>query len=423
MKKWLMKTMVLCMTGLLCVLSLTGCNAIQRKRIYEETESKDVLIGLWSTPAKHAVMDQASMDQRCKEMYDLGARLLITLEEQWDMDYMNRLLNGAEKNNMQVLVHINGGLDIIKPVVEETKEHPAVMGYYLKDEPLPGDYPELRDIFSEVKKIVPDDHLLVGNLLPDYGASMFGQGNYVKYVSSFYETVSDANAVFFDSYNFLTTGTNLESLIYTMATNRTIANEKGIDLYPIMQAASWGNQKTPSLGDLRLQANLSLLFGSAGFVWYYYWIPYDMAEYHSQYAMVKYDGEKTEQWTAVQTVNQEIHNMKGVFLDYTFKGVIPHNLYYIANPFRNTDFEFTEYKELKEIRGDGNILVGCFEKEGKTGLYAMNISASGSASAVLQLDGEHDYQIWNAEGLAVLDRGSEIALDFAYGEGCFIVLD
>ena len=148
-----------------------------------------------------------------------------------------------------------------------------------------------------------------------------------------------------------------------------------------------------------------------------------MAEYHNQYALVTYDGKKTEQWTAVQTVNQEIHNMKGVFLDYTFEGVIPHNLYYIANPFRNTDYELTEYKELTEIRGDGNILVGCFEKEGKTGLYAMNISTGSPAAAVLQLDGEHDYQIWNAEGLAVLDRGSEIALDFAYGEGCFIVLD
>ena len=68
-------------------------------------------------------------------------------------------------------------------------------------------------------------------------------------------------------------------------------------------------------------------------------------------------------------------------------------------------------------------MIGCFEKEGKTGLYAMNLAEDGPSSATLQLDGIHSYQIWNADGLSVLDRGSEIPLQFGYGEGCFITIE
>lgn len=417
------RILLLIFTTLIAAGSLFGYNDLVKEKIYRETPQKDVLIGLWSTPPKHAVPDQASMDRRCEEMYRLGARMLITLEEQWDMAYLKRLLNGAEKYGIKVLVYVNDDLDRITSVIRETRSHPAVMGYYLKDEPLEGEFRALNKIFSQVKNSVPENFLLVGNLLPDYGVAMIGGGNYKNYVSSFYETVPDANAVFFDSYIYRTTGTNINSLLYTLAANRAVANEKQIDMYPILQAASWGIQKTPSVGDLRFQANLALLFGSAGFTWYYYWIPYDMEDYLTQYAMVTYDGEKTAQWDAVQTVNQEIHKMKGVFLDYEFQSIIPYNISYMENALRTFDYIRTEYKELKAIQGNGNILIGCFEKEGKTGLYAMNLAEDGPSSATLQLDGIHSYQIWNADGLSVLDRDSEIPLQFGYGEGCFITIE
>ena len=425
-RRLFIQIMVLSFAVILSLISMEKYDNLERIKIYEETKGTDVLIGLWSPPAAHAVQDQNSMDQACKDMYDLGARMLITLEEMSSIRQMNRLLDGAEKHNLKVLVYTIGDAYSVTSMIRRTKSHPAVIGYYLKDEPVYDEFYWLDYIFSRAKTLVPDDFLLVGNLLPDYGASMKGQGDYADYVSSFYETVPDANAVFFDSYNFLSTGSDLESLLYTIATNRTVANEKEFDLYPIVQAAAWGPYKTPSLGDLRLQANLSLLFGSKGFIWYYYWVPYDpdhLEEYRTHYSMVTFEGEKTQQWYAVQTVNQEIHNMKGVFLDYEFQGIISHNLPFFSDPFEDVDYTFTEFRELKEIQGEGNILVGCFEKEGKTGLYVMNISSGSPSSAVLQLDGKHDYQIWNSEGLAVLERDSEIALDFEYGEGCFIIIE
>ena len=109
-RRLFVQIMVLSFIVVLALVSLEKYENLERIKIYEETKSSDVMIGLWSPPAAHAVRDQNSMDQACKDMYDLGARMLITLEEMSSIRQMNRLLDGAEKHNLKVLVYTIGAV-------------------------------------------------------------------------------------------------------------------------------------------------------------------------------------------------------------------------------------------------------------------------------------------------------------------------
>ena len=77
-------------------------------------------------------------------------------------------------------------------LISEVRNHPAVFGYYLRDEPTASFFPGLATVSSVVKELHPGVWPYI-NLFPNYAdASQLGTKTYDEYVEKFIEDLQAA---------------------------------------------------------------------------------------------------------------------------------------------------------------------------------------------------------------------------------------
>lgn len=131
-------------------------------------------------------------------------------------------------------------------------------------------------------------------------------------------------------------------------------------------------------------------------------------------------GEKTDTYFRVQKQNKDINAMKGVFMNYDHKAFVLKNLAEEYKESIDENLRTDTYKELKSIDSKGQILVGCFDKVGKTGLYVMNFDYTKGTEVTLNLDNKYEFMVWGAKGLEQLETENQIKIELLPGEGRFI---
>lgn len=302
--------------------------------------------------------DKASVE-RFKELREAG--ITVSLTRITTMDSMQNMLDMAQKAGLKLLVRCPELKTAPEKTVRIFRKHPAVAGYYLKDEPSRMEFEELA-VWAKKVQSVDGKKLCYFNLFPNYApVDRLGTATYQKYLNDFY-TIVPAQMVSFDNYPIIQTKTgrilrkdwyeNLE-----MAAEEAKRQKK--PLWTFALTTTHGMYPIPSLGELRLQVYSGLAYGAQAIQYFTFWTPRNKTHFvysHGPIEGISY--KRTEVFDRVRGLNQEIQGLSAVFLGAKMISVghfgkeIPQGTKSLVLP-----------KGIAVLETDGGALVSVLEKD------------------------------------------------------------
>ena len=369
--------------------------------------------------------------ERC---LDLGAQYGVGM---YVLD--SNVLQQAEREYVDV--------EQLKGDIEKYSKHPAFCGIYLVDEP-GANYLK----YSSKSHLISNYRQLANALQYELGYNCYmnmvaawkldeNKENYERYVDEFCETLKPKVLVW-DKYPFWTTFIDREKLreyFFALNHNRERAKKEKIPFWVFVQAGAQFNDEKkhfesasyfPNEAQFQWNVNTYLAFGAQGILYF----PLVQPE-HFAYAgtdeepawdfkrngIIGADGNKTQWFDYAKRIHAHIREIDEVLMNAENQGVI------VISEQAKKDMEYVscmigtgEFGELLSVSGD--VMIGCFNYNGKTALYVVNYSMEQEQDVTLCFDKERNIKIvQNAENALVTEN--KIQLHMTAGEGILVVVE
>jgi hypothetical protein len=266
---------------------------------------------------------------------DLGPFLASTGDQYGDGDlYVNGVAAGNDLYFQMTLPKDGGGNwsafsptsrssdNFFTTYVNHYKDHPALLGYNLVDEPFGDQFPHLQSATELIRTLDPD-HMVYTNLYGLCPTCMHYysgtddplRGSYQDYVNGWLDT--DPDIISFDHYPFYSTGFD-EAWYLQLEYYRERSLLYDTDLWVYIQAMQYDyyNMIEPSEEQMRFQIYSSLAYGAKGYVYFTYYTPDGMDN-----GLILPDGSKNDTYYYAQDVNAEVLNLGSTLLGLTSKEV------------------------------------------------------------------------------------------------------
>ena len=208
------------------------------------------------------------------------------------------------------------GKSALDAIVRDYHRSPALLGYFLTDEPGANQFDGLAEVVAYLKKIDPE-HMVYINLLPNYATtnqqikkSQLGTDTYDQYLEAYIRIVKP-DVVSYDHYHFLKDADrvgflgNLNSVQHAANQNPPLAN---IPFWQIVLSVEHGPYRALSENELRYEAMQTLAYGGKGLSYFAYWIPND-ASFEWNNAMMTKDGMQGALYDAAKKVNKDVRTL------------------------------------------------------------------------------------------------------------------
>ncbi len=218
------------------------------------------------------------------------------------------VLDAAQKEGIKVFVSCPAMLENPDSIVPLLKNHPALAGYYIKDEPETWDLPDLGKLVSRISAL-DGGHPCYVNLYPNWA-----WGGKEAYASNLQLFADSVNVPFFsfDQYSITEAdGKNsVRPLWYrNLEEMRNLSLERGKPFwaFALLESHYLGPPSppafypVPTLGHLRLQAFSDLAYGA------------QVIQYYTFRGAVDKEGVRTPVFDLLKQVNAEIHALSPVF--------------------------------------------------------------------------------------------------------------
>ncbi|MFD0714727.1 S-layer homology domain-containing protein [Paenibacillus sp. GCM10027626] len=213
--------------------------------------------------------------------------------------------------------------DYIEHYVNTYKDHPALLGYNLVDEPFGDIFPKLKAVSAKIKAIDPN-HMVYTNL---YGVCDDCQhyysgtndpvnGGYENYVNGWLAT--DPDMISFDIYPYTSTGFLEKAYYQSLEYFRKQSLLNGTDLWAYIQSYSddYLGMVKPSESQLKYQIYSTLAYGAKGYVYFTYYTPSFFDN-----GLILPDGTKNDTYDYAKSVNGEVLKLGSTLLSLTSKDV------------------------------------------------------------------------------------------------------
>lgn len=277
------------------------------------------ILGWYSIPP-----DQATV-ARYKEMKEAGFD--ISFSFLGSPEDVQKTLDAAHQAGIKIVISCPELKSQTEIIVKRFMKHPALAGYFLRDEPPVEGFADLGNWARKVNAVDPE-HFCYVNLFPNYATpAQLGAADYRDYVSRFAKEVP-LHFLSFDSYPL----TSAEGVYVKWHQNLEIfsdeAKKAGKPFWGFAQSILFDNlHEDPSLATMRVQMFTNLAYGAQGLQYFTYWQPVSPAE-DFRGGPITLDGKRSTVYDHIKTLNQEIKNLSGVFygskvrlLQYTGKQI------------------------------------------------------------------------------------------------------
>ena len=199
--------------------------------------------------------------------------------------------------------------------VKQLMNHPALGGYFIRDEPGMQSFPELAGIVKKIRAI-DDKHMCYINLLPN-GATPYHMGG-TKYYQTYIDLYVSQVPVSMISFDFYpVAGNNYKNIAEhwysNLETIAAAAKKTNKIFYAFACSVAFGPYPVPTVGALKLQVFSDLAYGAQGIQYFTYWTQADKTTNYNNAAITR-QGQKTDVYYRLQEVNKEIKALSGVFL-------------------------------------------------------------------------------------------------------------
>lgn len=311
----------------------------------------------------------------------------------------------------------------VKSMVTSAGSNPAIMGYFITDEPAIQDFPALGKAVAAIKKYAPGKLAYI-NLFADYYATMgapvppqLGTTNYTEYLERF---VAEVKPQFLSYDNYAVQHSEdfkqpemTASYYHNLLEVRRVAQEHRLPCVNIVASAQLGPGKyIPTPANLLFQAYTTLAAGYRGVTWYRYFGDGYL------YAPVEKSGEKNLTWFYLQEVNRQVATLAPVLSHLTSTGV------FFNRPAPTPHLPLLPGDFVKSLECPTPVMVGEF-KDQNGGRYAMvvNLSLEKSARFKVKTIGPPQIGIVSAADGRISPHDSLHSLWLPPGQGILLALD
>jgi len=195
--------------------------------------------------------------------------------------------------------------------VAKVKDHPALYGYFLRDEPANASFPELAK-WAEKIRSVDNSHAIYLNLFPNYVDTAVLGSSYHEHVKKFIKEVK-LPMVSFDFYPVTKDGVR-QSWYNNLEIISSESAAAGLPFWAFALSTAHDPYPVATKESLRFQMYTNLAYGASGLQYFTYWCPKPGAwDFHA--APIDEEGNRTPVYDLVKAMNQELQARAFVFVD------------------------------------------------------------------------------------------------------------
>lgn len=287
----------------------------EKNTLNQNIESKLNVDGEIPILAWYSIPASETSVERYREMRDAG--ITYSLSFLPNLNEVKKALDAAEQVGIKLLVSCPELKKEPEKTVKQLKEHPAVAGYHLIDEPPVQLYPELSEWAKRIQS-VDNNHFCYVNLFPNHASDkQLGTESYEEYVQEYLKQVP-VQFVSFDYYPIFKDHIssswykNLELISKKSA-------EAGKPFWAFVLTTNYDNDHvTPqTIAAMRLQAFSDLAYGAQGIQYFTYWSATSVnapSGEDQRGAPITVTGKRSIVYDRVKQMSQEIQNLSNVFL-------------------------------------------------------------------------------------------------------------
>jgi hypothetical protein len=201
----------------------------------------------------------------------------------------------------------------VASLIAQVGAHPAVLGFYLRDEPTATMFPGLAKVASLVRESAPGKWPYI-NLFPDCADNgQLGAGSYTEHLERFIETCHP-KILSYDNYSLMDDGSVRQNYWSNLEAVRAAARKHGLEFWNIVLSVAHFNYAEPTAASLRFEAYTTLAYGGRGLSYFTYFAP-QVGNY--RLAPIDQFGNPTPTWHFMQNVNLQIQKLAPVLLQLT----------------------------------------------------------------------------------------------------------
>jgi len=195
-------------------------------------------------------------------------------------------------------------------LVAQVGRHPAVYGYYLRDEPNAAMFPGLARVADLLRELSPGKWPYI-NLFPDYAsAEQLGAATYADYLERFIATCGPA-IISYDNYSLMDDGSVRQSYWSNLEAVRAACQRHGLEFWNIVLASAHFSYRELNAADFRFQVYTTLAYGGRGISYFTYFTP---ATGNYRMGPIDQFGNKTPTWYFMQHANLQIQKLAPTLL-------------------------------------------------------------------------------------------------------------
>ncbi|HEY5511754.1 MAG TPA: hypothetical protein VIK10_12090 [Prolixibacteraceae bacterium] len=246
--------------------------------------------------------------ERFKELKEMGIN--VNLSNYPNADAMQKALDLAQQVGIKMVTSCPELKTDVEKTVKRFMNHPALAGYFLRDEPIRKDFAEL-GLWAKKIEAIDSEHFCFVNLIASIhttNTEVLGTASYADYVSTFAKEVP-TQLLSFDFYPVLVDGVH-ERWYEGLEVFSAEARKLGKPFWAFALASSYNElHPIPTIPALRLQLYSNLAYGAQGLEYWAYWMSQGLRS-----APIGLDGKRTVVYDRIKEVNKEIQNLAGVFV-------------------------------------------------------------------------------------------------------------
>lgn len=321
--------------------AVVGPLAQQRKMETSMNDADNFFpIGFWWPPPP-----RETTDERYKEIAECNFTLVLGGNGNGSCPTNIKRLNACQKSGLKFLA-LDSRLygkkatetpeweKTIEEVVNAYKDHPALWGYMLMDEPNASMFPHLAYLVKKIKEKDPN-HISSINLLPTYAnpvqmgavrvdedvvVKQLGFKTYEGYIDSFMSTVKP-EILCYDHYPLLADGSDRSDFYENMEIIRRAALKYDVPFWGFALTIPHNSAyRNPTEAELYWQIYSLLAYGAKGILYFTYWTPKG-TNWQPPYAIIDPEGIRTEHYGQVKRLNAEVKSLGPVLLGLSSEGV------------------------------------------------------------------------------------------------------
>jgi hypothetical protein len=198
----------------------------------------------------------------------------------------------------------------VKALVGEVGKHPAVYGYYLRDEPGADLFDGLAKVSALIHELDPGKWPYI-NLFPNYAnAQQLATPTYEDHLEKFV-AICKPSQLSYDHYALMDDGTLREGYWQNLEAIRAAAKRHSLPFWNIVLTVAHFNYREPTAADFRFQLYSTLAYGGRGLAYFTYFAP-QVGNYRG--APVDQFGNVTASWPMLQNVNLQVGKLAPTLL-------------------------------------------------------------------------------------------------------------